>query len=78
MLRGDAAEASLFEAVAVSLQCDFCVVDEAVDHSGSDRRPNGAGRRAPDRTRADPVLLENGILALAWVFAALRRLARIR
>ena len=35
--RGDAAEVSVFEPVAVSFQCDdFGVVDEAVDHGGGD------------------------------------------
>jgi hypothetical protein len=35
--RGDAAEVSVLEAVAVSLQCDDVgVVDEAVDHGGGD------------------------------------------
>jgi hypothetical protein len=35
--RGDAAEVSVFEAVAVSFEGDdFGVVDEAVDHGGGD------------------------------------------
>lgn len=34
---GDAAEVSVFDAVAVSFECDdFGVVDEAVDHGGCD------------------------------------------